>query len=165
MIQRIQTVYLAIVTALSVTLFFVPLSVSLSNTGPGNTEVADMLRLCSITKSSKVAFGEDNYSEKTGTPWLLIGLNSAVGVVSLITLFLYNNRKKQMLWCRINLVLICLLTGAIFWMEDSIKNELAGKTTYLAGTYIPVIQLILTYLAERAVKKDEALVRSADRLR
>jgi len=165
MLQRIQTVYLSLVVIIAVSLFFLPLAVVLSNTGPGNTQVADMLKITGVVKSSNEAFGVDKYSEKMSIPWPLIIFNATAGLMALLTVFMYANRKKQMLYCRINLVLICLFTAVIFWMADNLKRNSGGQLTYLFGTYLPVIQLILTYLAERAIKKDDDLVKSADRLR
>jgi hypothetical protein len=165
MLQRIQSVYLALVVAISVTLYFMPLAVVLSNTGPANTQVADMLSVRQFTKSSHEAFGVENYQEKMSTPWLMITLNFLSGAIALYAISLFKNRKRQLLCCRINLIIICLFTGIVFWMEEQVKSNTGGKITYLFGTYLPIIQLILVYMAERSIRKDDELVKSADRLR
>jgi hypothetical protein len=39
------------------------------------------------------------------------------------------------------------------------------QPSYQFGIFLPVISLLLLVLASRAIRKDEALVKSADRLR
>jgi hypothetical protein len=43
--------------------------------------------------------------------------------------------------------------------------NLGKEVSYKEGAYLPLIQIILVFLAQRSIKKDEELVRSADRLR
>jgi len=38
-------------------------------------------------------------------------------------------------------------------------------STYQFGMYIPLISLVFLVLASRAIRKDEALIKSSDRLR
>ena len=163
MLQRIQTVFLALVVALSITLFFTPLSLVLTGTNAvppsSGAEVAHMLSVISLSKTA------GGHTEQMSVSYPLIILNSMIALVALYSIFLYKNRKNQMRFCRFNLIAICLFTGVIFWMEDQLKKSHGGTLTYLVGTYIPVIQLILTFMAERAIKKDDNLVKSADRLR
>ncbi|MFN6037385.1 MAG: DUF4293 family protein, partial [Bacteroidota bacterium] len=50
---------------------------------------------------------------------------------------------------------------------DFISVE-AGKSfskSYLFGSYLPILSILLSFMAIRFIKKDEELVRSADRLR
>lgn len=160
MLQRIQSAYLSVVVLLSLALFFLPLSLIITTTDPGIENTSSyLLKLTSVTKQT------NGIDQNMSTPFLLLILNVTTGLVGTICIFLFKNRKKQMQLCRILLILICLFIGAIFWTEGQYKNLSGGKITYLIGTYIPVIQLILVYLSDRAIKKDDDLVKSADRLR
>lgn len=159
MIQRVQSVYLAIVVALTLLMFFIPFSVIIVPHADPLLEKAIMLKLAGIISTTH------GKAERIEVPYWLIALVSVITVLALASLFMFKNRSKQMLFCKINMVLICLLAVGLFWMEDGMSKDYNGKLTYLVGSYIPVIQLVLTFLAERAIKKDDELVRSADRLR
>ena len=50
-----------------------------------------------------------------------------------------------------------------FRMEKMIG--VAGEGTYEFGMYLPAVALICNLLANRFIRKDEALVRSVDRIR
>jgi hypothetical protein len=39
------------------------------------------------------------------------------------------------------------------------------RINFKAGAYLPLIQIVFVFLAQRAIGKDEELVKSADRLR
>ncbi len=159
MIQRIQSLYLALVTAIGILLFFVPFSVSIQN---GLTPEGDTARMLNMTAINVSTGGK---TESAGIPSFLIIANLVVMALATFIIFNFKNRKKQLLYCRILMVFICLLVGLVFWYGEQLKSPGSTAVTYLFGTYLPVIQLILAYLAERSIKKDEDLVRSADRLR
>jgi hypothetical protein len=55
----------------------------------------------------------------------------------------------------------------VFFVSDSLGKEYGSgyKTMYLAGSYFPIIEVILLVLSIRAIKKDDAMVQSADRIR
>jgi hypothetical protein len=161
MLQRIQSVYLAGVAAISIALFFLPLGAITGSLNPqpdGNA--ASWLFMVP-------------YIEMAGAPgkrvdvwnYVLMVLDAVAGILTVMAIFSFKDRKKQLQLCRITLILICLFTAAAFWFEDSLRREAGGNLTYLFGSYLPVIQLILVYMADRAIKKDEELVRSSDRLR
>lgn len=65
----------------------------------------------------------------------------------------------------INIVLLLGLEGLMFYYVSVIKNELEGNVSYNVLIVFPVVSAILVYLALRAIAKDEALVRSLNRLR
>ena len=159
MIQRIQSLYLALVTSIGILLFFVPFSVFIQKGLAPEADSARMLKLTAITRST----GEK--TETTAIPYFLILANLLVMAMATYILLNFKNRKRQLLFGRILMIFICLFVGLVFWYGEQLKTPGSHAVTYLSGTYLPVIQLILTYLAARAIKKDEDLVRSADRLR
>jgi hypothetical protein len=63
------------------------------------------------------------------------------------------------------LLLNILLIVAIFFYADNIEKKLNSPSHYNISSYITLLTLILTFLASKAIKKDEELVKSADRLR
>jgi hypothetical protein len=97
-----------------------------------------------------------------------IALNVFSIFLLVITVFVYKNRKQQMLLCKIATLLITGLIVAIFYFAENAKSlpELLGYTSEIRPMMIaPLAALVMVVLANRAIKKDEELVRSADRLR
>jgi len=69
---------------------------------------------------------------------------------------------------RINLINIILMIGYLglnYYYIQSFTNQLNGVVSYKITVIFPVVAAILTYLAIRAIGKDEALIRSMDRIR
>ena len=84
-------------------------------------------------------------------------------LVSLFSIFRYRNRQQQVVSGRINIILNFVLFGLFLFMYYTLSKEAA--VSFHAGTFFPILSVILISLANRAILKDEALVRSADRLR
>ena len=95
----------------------------------------------------------------------LVKVSAAVSaMLSVITLFSFKNRKKQILFnylnILINALLVCLL---VFWMLN-----LSGGIHFPEKGIEPVfpsISIICLFLANKNIRKDERLVKSVDRLR
>jgi hypothetical protein len=88
-----------------------------------------------------------------------------IPVFSLMTIFLYKNRKVQL---RLALVLIILTaTQLIAFVHVSLSVISKFEAHLIPGfkMIIPVLMLILSVLAYRGIRKDERLVKSYDRLR
>ncbi len=94
--------------------------------------------------------------------FFLIFLESIMVVLAIISLFSFKNRKKQFILNRLNMILH-LLAGVMFLIPY------LSFTQYTSEGLVPVLSallgLILLALANKAIKKDEDLVRSADRIR
>ena len=145
MIQRIQSLFLLFVVIISGTLLLVPVY-----------ELHDF-------SQTDPAAAVNAFNIKDNT--LLMILNCAIGLMALITIFLYKWRNVQIRFCNINLLLTCLLIGLLFFVADTMSSNMNQRIQYKYGSYLPLIELIFLYLAARYVKKDDELVRSADRLR
>ena len=153
MLQRIQTVYLLIIVALTVATLFLPLAV---------LQQGDAL----------FSFDASGLSTMIGEPellypaWGLFALTAIIAIIALVTIFLYKKRILQIRLCVFNAILMLgfyALFGFFVWI---LKEELAGAALSVKiALSFPVIALILDYLAIRNIGADEALVRSLDRLR
>ena len=143
MIQRIQSVYLLVSIVISSLLLVVPIY----EFQPGTPDGGE-IRSFTITSNAFLAL-----------------LNGAIGLLSLIAIFFYKKRNMQIRICNLGLLLTCVLIGLLFFMADTMSENANQKVHYLYGSYLPLIQILFIFLATRAVKKDEDLVRSADRLR
>lgn len=150
MIQRIQTLYLLAVVALGITLIFMP-----------------VVQLVSPETASELQVYE--LSALGGAPlqglWGLTLASSLIPLLALVDIFLY---KKRILQARLNIFTVMLCLGyygvlAIYiWLA---KMSLGLEWHIIPWASIPLVCMILTLMATRAILKDEALVRAADRIR
>lgn len=161
MIQRIQTLYLLAVVVLGVTLVFVPV---LQLATP---EEAAELHIYNLG-----ALGLDEITGEQCQPvvhlqglWGLLVATLLIPVLALVDIFLY---KKRILQARLNIFTVMLCLGwygvlAIYtWWA---KLALSVDWHVMPWAAIPLVCLVLTLMATRAILKDEALVRAADRIR
>jgi glucan phosphoethanolaminetransferase (alkaline phosphatase superfamily) len=160
MIQRIQTLYLSLAATLSVFLFFTDIVFKIS---ANPTEKVSYKM--DLEKVSKI--NQTNVVETIETTPINAGLNILVLACVLFCILQFKKRHLQMKLCRLLLMLILILVVLIFYQTDRVfpAETATYKTIYWVGAYIPVIQLILIYLARLSIKKDEELVRSVDRIR
>ena len=142
MIQRKQTLFLLGSTCISVILLYLPLFELLPETT--STEI----RKLTISTNA-----------------LLLILNGAIGILSFVSIFLFKNRNLQIRMCNLALLLTCVLIGLIFFLADSMSSGMNQKIHYVYGTYLPLFQILFIFLATLFIRRDEKLVRSADRLR
>jgi peptidoglycan/LPS O-acetylase OafA/YrhL len=93
----------------------------------------------------------------------------AVVLVCLATPFLsvlmYRNRARQVQLSRLTILLNAALTLAFFLLADFFAKETFSLVNYGAGIYVPLAAIVFLLLAVRFIKKDDKLVRSADRIR
>lgn len=147
MIQRIQTVFVLIAELLVASLFllkFADLSVngelySFSANGifNGETLVFDGLPLM-----------------------LFIGL---IVLLHMLIIFTYKKRIRQIRILVFTIVLLLGLFGMFFYFTYAGFD--GAKVAFKIPIVFPLIAIVLDYLAIRAIGKDEALVRSMDRIR
>lgn len=147
MIQRIQTVYL-LISALLVGLLF-------------------LLPFAEITKEGAVYLFNfkgivlDGVIKENGASIsILIGIIVALHGVAILS---YKNRIRQMRLTVFAVLLMLGLIGMFFYFTYSSFS--GAQVSFKIGILFPVIAIILDYLAIRAIGKDEALIRSIDRIR
>ncbi len=149
MIQRIQTVYLLIVAVLTVIVISTPLGSLIT---PEST-INEMTNL-SITTADGVV----NYE-----PWALFAIQMVSAIITLYTIFLYKKRMLQIRLCLFNIILLIgyyiTLLVFVYMLKDS------NTFTPSWSVCLPFINIVLSWLALRAIGKDEALVRSLNSLR
>lgn len=98
----------------------------------------------------------------------LLAVGLLLALFPIIILALFKKRPLQMRLCASAMLaytamLLLLVSGINTSLQVIPGEHLAG--TYGWGLLLPLIGVILLFLASRAIRKDEALVRSADRLR
>lgn len=136
MIQRIQTVYLIIVALLGAVLPF-------------------WLSLWSNNEGSMVFAQTELY---VSTVFYVSA------VLAIIAVLLFKNRKNQFVLNRLNMILNLFLLGFFVYRSLNLSGE-SNISEKGIGMLIPIVSIVFLVLANRAIKKDEDLVKSVDRLR
>lgn len=152
MLQRIQTVYLLIIVALTVAMLFLPLAVLQSG---------DQFMTFDATGISTMAA----QPELVYPTWGLFVLTAVIALVALITIFLFKKRMLQIRLCIFNGLLMLGMYAMFAFFVWNLKGQMDVVMTFKFALSFPFISLILDYLAIRNIGADEALVRSLDRLR
>ena len=151
MVQRIQTIWLLLAAITILGLLFVPvLSASVNNTH---------YTLYGTGLTSRSGGAPSNF---TNIP--LFVSTVLAGLISLVNIFNFRNRKLQIRIASLNILLIL---GLSFWLSQLGKNMPGGleQADIHAGLFLPIVAISFTLLAIRGVKQDEKLIKSADRLR
>jgi len=91
-------------------------------------------------------------------------LFSASALLSLISIFLFKTRQTQFVLGRLNIILNLILLGLFIYRLLTVSGETANSEKGI-GLLLPIISIVLLAFANKAIKKDEALVKSVDRLR
>ena len=137
MLQRIQTIYLLIVAAISGGLIFV-------------------FELWTTT-NEVVVFAKDEL--------LVFGLFTGSALLALVSIFSFKNRKSQFMLGRLNQILNLILLGFFVYRILNASGEANDVSEKGVAIFLPVISIVFLILSNRAIKKDEDLVKSVDRLR
>ena len=83
---------------------------------------------------------------------------------SLISIFLFKSRQTQFVLGRLNIILNFILLGLFVFRLLSLPGGPANPEKGI-GLLLPIFSIVLLALANKAIKKDETLVKSVDRLR
>jgi len=158
MIQRIQSLFLAIAAAAAVLMLFFPIADFFSGTELGNYKLLATGLRCM-----------DPNPRFLTTSWYgypLLALVSVCIILPILTLFLYKNRQLQIKILAFNILITIVLVIVVLMYYMSSVQKLTGiQPAYQFGAFCPLISLIFLVLANRYIRKDETLVKSADRLR
>jgi hypothetical protein len=143
MIQRIQTIYLFLASIVSGGLIFV---FNLWNTLKEQIFVLDL------------------FSNKVITLKVIPFMFIASAILSFVTIFLFKDRKLQFVTGRIIILINLFLLGLLIYLSLTLPGE-ASVSEKGIGMFLPILAILLVVLANKAIKKDENLVKSVDRLR
>lgn len=141
MIQRIQTLWLLLAAVASGLLFKFPVY---SGTLSDNTKI-DL-------------FLSQNY--------LMLIVTAVLVIMALVALAMFKNRGNQKLLIWLSVLLNLVFVG-LLWMEvDKFTTQHAfTRNAYQLWAALPVVSIVLLIMAYSGIRKDEKLIKSADRLR
>jgi hypothetical protein len=155
MLQRIQTIYLLLIVILSGVTIFSPLA-DLINTTNHQTYLFNFRGVSLIQPTGNVV---------QSTTWLLSAFAAVFGIIALLTIFSYKDRVKQIRLSVINMLFMLGYYGLLAFYIWSASSGLNAEWHLRFAVILPLVCLILNYLAIGAIGKDEKLVKSLDRLR
>ncbi len=161
MLQRIQTVYLLVALIAIILTFFSPVSIYTF----GDT-VDTYLGTVSF-----YLFGLEKQPESLGPFYKflfylpLILCAALILALTVLTILQYKKRLRQLRTINLTILLNIVLIVLLFFYTDKISKDLSLPSTYKIGSVFPLISLVFLILAMYAIKKDERLVRSLNRLR
>ncbi len=87
-----------------------------------------------------------------------------MAALAIVAIVLFKNRKNQFVVNRLNMILNLFLLGFFVYRSLNLSGETLVSEKGI-GMLIPVFSIVFLVLANRAIKKDEDLVKSVDRLR
>lgn len=136
MIQRIQTIYL-VVSAIVIGALFMWFPVVIGTDGSVIME-----------RSEPLIFG-------------LIFISIALAIISILS---FKKRQLQFVLNRLNIISNFVLLGVFVYRSLKVSGETLVSEKGI-GVLLPIISIVFLVLANKAIKKDEDLVKSVDRLR
>lgn len=149
--QRIQTVWLVLAFAAMIALLFLPIGIFATPQG----------KWIMYNWSTRPLAGDGTVMNH----WGLFVLALIIALLSLFIVFLYKKRKLQM---RLTMLGMLLSAGyLVYYMVEVAKltNTLKAISGFKFALALPIITIILLFMARRAIRKDEVLVRKSNRLR
>lgn len=155
MLQRIQTIWLFLATVCLFALFLFPYVQFLDIDG-----TAKVIKVTGLYQSVK------GQVVQTDTFLRLTISTVVIALVPLVVIFYYQNRKRQVALCYAAVLAVIIYSFAIAnTARKVIGNTELTLDNYAVGALLPSLAIIFLLLAGRGIRKDEKLVRSADRLR
>jgi hypothetical protein len=155
MIQRVQSLYLLLTTLLS-GLFLNGNFLKFINT-EGSGIIVNFTGIYKVTGDK----GFDLIEKLLPLSVLFI----LIPVISVLAILLYKNRKLQLIITLILIIISILIIAVSFFYGISLINSYHVSFVPGIKVFVPFLILVLAILAYRGIKKDEALVKSNDRLR
>lgn len=143
MIQRIQSLYIFLSLLCALLLYLFPIW----QTNAGSTDGMQVIG--------------------AGTHLLLLPLPIIMAISHLLAIFSFKHRKRQKQLCTGNILLyiIFLLGGLLIIQLEHHFFQHFNLFEFRLGAVLPLAGILLNVLARNGIKKDEALLRSMDRLR
>jgi len=144
MLQRIQTIYLLLASIFSGGLVFL-LNLWVNEEG--------------VSFYVKDAFATENMILK-----LMAVLFAVSSGLALFSIFQFKKRQNQFVIGRFIILINFILLGILVYFTQNLSGEINVSEKGI-GLLIPLVVIVLVALANKAIKKDEELVKSVDRLR
>jgi len=96
----------------------------------------------------------------------LLGVIVLIILLSVLAIFSFKNRKRQINLTKIAMALTLILLAGYFLGYIGILERAVGNVPeYKFASFMPILVFVFLFLANRGIQKDEKLIKSMDRLR
>ncbi|WP_028668501.1 DUF4293 domain-containing protein [Runella zeae] len=157
MLQRIQTLFLAIVVVGMVGMISLPIWEKIAVDANQSVQLT-ALRLTHTAGNSSMI-----------TPtWYLALLGALIAGVALFAIFQYKNRLLQSGLCAVNSILMTIIMGLVMYFIFGKAKKLfdvSASGDFSFGFYSLIVAMLANVLANRFIRRDEKFVRSQERMR
>ncbi len=179
MIQRIQTLWLLLAAACLGLCFLFPVA-TFTMDYTDNQQVVTQLDLVAKDGphySKALMAGEPRVelfqAQADVSMWPMVTMTCLILMLALVCICFFKKRTLQMRMTAVAFLLNVVYAFLLFfWAVDAYADRLKELFTQLephvswnVGAFLPLASLVFFFLAQRAIRKDEMLVRAADRLR
>jgi hypothetical protein len=157
MIQRIQTIWLLLATVVILGLFIFPYL--------NYTDLVGLGKKLFVTGEYSAV---NNESVKQSSFILQTIATIVVALVPLITIFQFKNRKLQIKLIYVSIAFIALLGVWMYFSSVATLDLISqsfGANNIGVGFFLLPVSIIFLAMAIGGIRKDEKLIKSADRLR
>jgi hypothetical protein len=163
MVQRVQSIFLLLVAVTLIAMLFFPIWQKVDTV---NKEKITLTPVELIHDKENPTNQEVEIVSKSGV-YPIAGLAILAAIVAVFSIFKYENRLTQMKLGALNSLIIGGCLGCtvyfIFQAEEVFTAPVQGA--YLPAFYFTAAALFFNLLANRFIRRDERLFRSADRIR
>ena len=153
MLQRIQTIYLMIVTMLAALSCALPVANFYNDLWQLQLSAWQLQSLSAQPAAVTAHF------------WGLFAISLLIPIVAFATIWLYRKRMLQIRLCILNMLFMLGYYAVLGVCSWQVVDKFDVSFVPQLAAVFPLVNIILTWLALRGIGKDEAKVRAADRLR
>lgn len=110
-----------------------------------------------VTAQDVIVFGDNNI------PVISIG-SFVLGILGILSIFSFNNRKRQILLNNISMMVNALLIGFLVYWLLNLSGGIDFPEKGIEPIF-PILAIVCLLIANIYIRKDDRLVKSVDRLR
>ena len=154
MIQRIQTFFLLLAWGLFFSLFFTDMVTM--TTADGHLFSFNLKGFYELVDTGKTP---------VNSQWAILIMGGFINLLFAVAIFLYRRRITQSRICIYLIIFLLGILGVSLYKVYATGEVMEAGVVYHLATVFPVISAILTWLAFRAIRKDEILTKAYERLR
>ena len=176
MIQRIQTIYLLIAAVLCIACLCLPIGRFFNSDGETVAILYNLWvhvpyagpvgsTITTATDAAEPVLAEVADGQHLFAPWALFAQLLLIATLLVFDIFLYRTRLVQSRLAMFCCILLVLWYAVYTVFAVQLASDFNVNFSSRPWAAFPAVACIFSFLAFRAILKDEALVRSLDRLR
>ena len=130
--------------------------------------VQSLYLLVALALDAGFYFVGNTGTESLEIGWSMASINQTVQLIVMVlivwSIFKFKQRLHQFVLNRLSIILNFVLVGVFAYQSLSLPGEATASQKGI-GVLLPIISIVFLVLANKAIKRDEDLVKSVDRLR